>query len=210
MGENGMFMPYQEVKYPGYTGGNGYVENLASYRENVRWFQENKVQRSDTFQFDIERHVSWDYAYKLFPFQYSMMVGADYAIPSKMRSLIHLPSGPTRDEFESIVKTLPGFQIQKKVEQGPSHCWYENSSLGILINWNIHSGRYAPKHIAIAVVYGEQVSTLDTLVQKVLPDVVRLFNTVNPMRQLDPNIVQKTIVLARQRDTILPKSRLSV
>ena len=209
MGENGIFMDYVEAQYPGYRGGHGWIENLASYRENVHWFKPGEVERSNTLQFDIERHVEWDDKYNLLPFTYSAMANAAYPVPSRVRDMLHLPSGPRREEFETIAQKLPGFKVLERFVGNPQACWYENSALGILVDWNVHSDRINSKNIGIAAVYFETVPTLEVLIQQILPNVVKYFNIINPTRQLNPVIVNKTIALARQRDIIIPKRRVS-
>lgn len=69
----------ESTVYPCYRGGNGFVENLTSYRENVV-LRDKEIMIEDALQFDIERLVSWDSDYKLYPFTYSMMIDGFYPI----------------------------------------------------------------------------------------------------------------------------------
>lgn len=205
MSELGIFIKPTEAIYPGYRGGDGFVQNLSSYRENVRWFEPGEVERDDTLQLDIERHVRWDRNLNLLPYEYSAMARASYPRFSKIREILGLPFGPTREKFDEMVQQLSGFVRDERLSQEKTGLWYRNASLGILVDWNLEHYR---RHVSVAAVHYEKVATLDELLERVFPNIVTLFNKINPTRELDPDVVEKTIALAREEDVIHPRCRI--
>ena len=194
-----------EVIYPGYRGGTGFVQNLSSYREDLRWWEPEVVERDNTLQLDIERHVSWNRHLDLFPYRYSAMASASYPRSTILREALHLPSGPTREQFEGMVSNLSGFVVDERISRQQASLWYRNFSLGILVDWNVE--HYRP-YVSVAAVHFETVPTLDELLKKIFPHIVSLFNEINPTRKLDSVVVNKIIDLAKQRDAIIPQCRV--
>lgn len=202
-----MFMPNKEIRYPGYRGGNEFVQNLASYREDVKWHVPGEVEKDNTLQLDIERHVRWNTHLDLLPYTYSAMANASYPKYSEVRHLLGLPSGAIRDEYDATVRTLPGFHLDREItfETHGMH-QYINEQLAILSNWSL-SWNFKNR-ITIAVVHYEEVASLHELLERIFPHVVDFYNILNPTRQLSPDIVSNLILQATEQDTVQPRCRV--
>jgi len=188
--------------FPGYRGGNGYVENLTSYREDAV-IDERGVVIKEALQFDIERHVEWDSQYKLRPFTYSMMIDGYYPIsrfPFRRRKV-----RPTLEEFDETIATLNEFILDDRITLEYNGLRvYRNPSQNIFVDWSIDSG----KKICVGVIQEEPVSDLAVVTDIIVPYAISVFNIVSPTKKISQNIVDESVREARKAHLIIPRRRI--
>jgi len=193
--------------YPPFRGGNRYVENLTTYREDFRLLFGAII--DDFLAFDIEKYVSWDKQYNLMPFMYSMMIDGCY--PISRLSFLGKKSKPTREEFVKRACQLHGFVLDEEVTSR-GFLTYVNRERNISINWDDKSNS-VPKlgrdKICIGVIQANPVPELQTVTNEIIPYAVSIFNQLSPTRKIDQYIVNESIRLAFESDKILPRCRVN-
>lgn len=175
---------------PDYTGGNGTVDILASYKQKpVVAVVETGLIVDAALQFDIERHISWDQDYRILPFTYSMMIGGCY-------SGSRLPFGrekrrPTLAEFEEAALSLDGFRLDDNSVHQQGQRRYVNLDHNVFINWMSH-----PKKVSFGVVQETPVANLTQVTDEIVPYAVSVFNRLSPTNKIHQDIVDKYVAEA--------------
>lgn len=195
-----LFKPYEISIYPGHRGGNGFVENIGSYREGVRMWDEKAI-RDEWLAFDIERHVSWNPKdYTLHPFTYSMMIDGYYPI-SKLSALGRV-NHPTVEEFSAKAERLEGFTLDHEITLARNGLHqYINSARNVFINWSRR------ERISIGVIQEEPVSTLEEVTDRIVPYAVDIFNQLSPTRKISKKVVDRVVRTAQEGNKLIPRLR---
>ncbi len=192
--------------YPGYRGGNGYVENLSTYRANCMIEKSNDrrliLSDDEDLAFDIERHISWGEQYNLLPFKYSMMIDGYY--PIRKWPFLGRESKPSKEEFAQIASQLEGFVLDEEsqwVKDGG--LMYRSSDKNVFVNWS--SWR---KRICLGVIQQKPLLDLNIVTNEIVPYAVSLFNRLSPALQLTDFVVDMSIDAALLSNKLIPKCRI--
>ena len=185
--------------YPGYKGGNSYIENLSTYSEDPVYFRGTEAIHHEGLSFDIERHVSWDrQTLELHPFTHSMMIDAYY--PASRLGRFGKVSHPTVEEFIAIAQSLDGFTADPNSGIQPE---FKNSKKNLFINWSVLD----PRRICIGVIQLDPVDDLQVITRVIVPDAVEIFNRLSPTYQITPELVARSVELAEAGALIMPQRR---
>lgn len=200
--------------YPGIRGGYGDTQNLSRYVEEPVFDRVDKrAVLSGVVIFDIQRHLSWDKKYYLFPSTYSMRIEGYYPKNWFERVLFGRPSQPTIDHFRCIADGLEGFAPNMaNPRRDDDFDEYKNKEWMLLIDYDRRSHAKAVRgldRIWIGVIQYTKEENLAIVTDQIVPYAAEVFNQLSPTHKISPEIVQKSVDLARKMDGIAPRRRLA-
>jgi hypothetical protein len=171
------------------------TENLSEYRNHFLLADGREM---PGIEFDIERTFSWDQQYQLGEVSYAAMVNVYF--PLELQG--HLPAGRIfqREDLRELMKRVEGFRPAGDQPDGSfQYLGFQNDTEGIVVNWSIRAG-----HPCLGIVQNHSSSTLEDVIERTLPIIERLSQTILSNPILSDTVIDRSIDYARQAAADLP------